>query len=120
MKTLYRGSIFETNSSATHSMVIMSQSDYEKWEKNGLYVREGYFDELYTYDEAIEKVNDNHYLDKYIEIGDTNKIKRALNNNGYFTCDDWFNDDFLEADSCDYKTKSGDEIVIAYRYGYDN
>lgn len=119
MKTLYRGSIFETNSSATHSMVIMSQSDYEKWEKNGLYVCEGDCDKLYTFDEAIEKVNDNHYLDKYIEIGDTNKIKRALNNSGYFTCDDWFNNDFLEADSCDYKTKSGDEIVIAYRYGYD-
>ena len=53
MKILIRSKIFETNSSATHSMVILSNDEYEEWKKNELYVREGYFDKLYTYDEAI-------------------------------------------------------------------
>ena len=119
MKILIRSKIFETNSSATHSMVILSNDEYEEWKKNELYVREGYFDKLYTYDEAIEDANKYGAYDDDLRLGDVEAINNGLNSDGYFKHDDWFNDEFLEADSCGYRTEHGDEIVICYRYGYD-
>jgi hypothetical protein len=33
-----RQSVFETNSSSTHSITIVSKEDYENWEKDNLFI----------------------------------------------------------------------------------
>lgn len=118
MKTLFRGSIFETNSSATHSMIILSEDDYKKWEENELYAGEGDY-KLYTFEEAFAEINKEHFYDKYDKVEDRWYIDKALASYGFYKCDDWFNDEYLEAESSDYTTENGDKIVVCCRYGWD-
>jgi len=118
MKTLYRGSIFETNSSATHSMIILSEDNYKKWEENELYAYEGDY-KLYTFDEAFAELSKNSFYAKYDKVVDRYNIDKALSSYGFYKCDDWFNDEYLEAESSDYTTEHGDKIVVCCRYGYD-
>lgn len=121
MKRLFRCSIFETNSSAVHSMVVLSKDEYEEWKKNELYVRSGYFNELYTFDEAIAIADVNEYgsYDDDLRLGNMDEINEVLNRHGYYKYEDWFNAYDDGADYYNYTTKHGDEIVILSRYGYD-
>lgn len=115
MKRLFRGMIFETNSSAVHSIVILPRDVFDKWKKNELYVHKDNGEELYTFDEAFLKVNDKHYYDDY----DTEEIHDILNDYGYYRYTDWFQWGEIESEYNGYKTKHGDEIVVCCRYGYD-
>lgn len=79
-----RKAIFETNSSSTHSLVIMEKSQYKKWDSiddNGnpmfLSVSDGYSItpedlKLYTFDELKKKIDpDNKYSDeKFIDFAE--------------------------------------------------
>lgn len=79
-----RKAIFETNSSSTHSLVIMEKSQYKKWDSiddNGnpmfLSVSDGYSItpenvKLYTFDELKKKLDpDNKYSDeKFIDFAE--------------------------------------------------
>jgi hypothetical protein len=80
MKKQIRRGVFETNSSSTHSLTMMMKSDYERWEKEGLYLFNGYTygwdfnkpvtNALYTRDEAVAFVKNSRYYDAGDEIDD--------------------------------------------------
>lgn len=96
MKTVQvRIGTFETNSSSTHSIVICTPEEYEKWRKGELLCNE--WDEKLMTPEEVEKVGESkiYYLD----------------------LDGWV--DELELSVHNHTTKGGEELVIVSKYGYD-
>lgn len=131
MKRQIRRGTFETNSSSMHVIVMCMESDYDKWENEGLMLymgwEFGYPDDnkpnkgrFYTRDEAIafQKIN------KYQEDVDWNNketVDKILHEN------EWFDYDYFWNKYCDYyetyeetmTTPSGDMIVAFGYYGHD-
>lgn len=119
MKRLFRGMIFETNSSTTHSTVILSDSEYQKWEKGELYIHWNDDSKLYTFEEAYALINkDNSY--NYVLGKDNDKIRDLLFEHGYYTSNEWLDDEYLETDWRQYVTEHGDKIVVCCKYGRDD
>jgi len=103
-----RVGVFETNSSSTHSLTIVSEEDYEKW-KAGELLLDTDKEELVPFPKDYvkkEETEDNN--DEYFEDGD-GVLK---------TYEQW-----LDTEKEDYfgkfTTKSGDEVVAFGKYGYD-
>ena len=123
MKRQIRRGVFETNSSSTHSITMMMKSDYDRWEKESLYLFNGYpygwefnkpiNDKLYTKDEAMKFVkNSKHYNDSD-EIRDED-----LREMGFISSDDegsYYLESFYE----EFTTPSGETIVAFGEYGYE-
>lgn len=92
MVSKIRLGVFETNSSSTHSVVICSDEELEKW-KNGELV-------YYSWDEELVPLEELEYpgdCDTYDQFGE-----------------------YFEVDHTRYVTKSGEVINIICRYGYDS
>lgn len=129
MKTIRRG-VFETNSSSTHSITIIDKDTYDEWKlENNCYdfntkkiiskeerfktlLFNTFFDTYYGQDsDYISETDIENYLQynqKYEEIPLT-----------YDEYNDTLEDYELEHDINNFKTKSGDELIIICRYGHD-
>lgn len=122
MKRQIRRGVFETNSSSTHSLTMMMKSDYERWEKENLYLFKGYtygwdFDKpidgsFYTKDEAIKFTKRYKYYDEDDGIGE------SLRDAGFISWDDE-GSEYLESFYKEFTTPSGETIVAFGEYGYD-
>lgn len=109
-----RQGIFETNSSSTHSICILSQEDFDNWENNQLYFDEN-SKKFLTYDEVKEFLQS---INLQINFGDAEEVSRVaqdydictyeqyFENNGCFTT---FNEKFV--------TKGGEKVIAFGRYG---
>ena len=102
-----RQGTFETNSSSTHSIVIVEDDQLEKWKTGEL---------LYVplKDKFLNKVEAEEYLKELGEDDDIWWGEKPL------TCDEYFeryND--LECNETTYTTTKGEKIHIFCRYGYD-
>ena len=113
MRTVRKG-VFETNSSSTHSVTIMSAEDYKRWEDEMLYYNY-YEDILLTKEEFYESIRKEYPEDSIEEI-----MKKAVNYSDFGkTFEEFHESDYLEVDVTNHTTKSGDEIVIICKYGND-
>ena len=121
--------IFETNSLTTHSMVVMSKDNFDKWTSGLYYFNGSYYGdepkgekpvegEIYTEEQVLEflselgyEYNDEDYdsVSKYVEGIDA----------GFISEESWFEDEYLETDETYYTTPGGEEIVICCKYGFD-
>lgn len=117
-----RRNVFETNSSSTHSLTMMMKSDYERWQREQLYLYEGGYgwefkkpvkNNLYTKDEMIEFVKSNEYYHDEEEID--NEMLRDMG----FVSWDYEGDEFLEGFYQEFTTPSGETIVAFGEYGYN-
>lgn len=119
MKTIRRG-LFETNSSSVHSLTIMTQEEYDKW-NDDTYLCD---DKVLTFEEAKNEAMDSAWFRK-------NKAEQAerwtkeewdeyFAENGYETPEkyDSHHEDF-ELFEKRFKTPSGDEMVAFGYSGYD-
>lgn len=120
-----RLSVFETNSSSTHSMSILSEEEFSKWQ-NGELLKLKWEDEFVSKednDKIIQALKEK-YAQEYkvdvedIEIEDLEEIdemgeKIPMNFEDY---DDWMD---LERDINYYTTKSGEKLVIVCWFGND-
>jgi len=141
-----RISVFETNSSSTHSLTIVSKEDFEKWKK-GEFIFDRSNDELvpvkekqyteedylnYLKDKAKKVANGYIFRDVYyknldeilsLNLISNDEMNEYLEDEGYDydfqTYKDWENDEYLETFQYSHTTPSGDEIVVFGRYGYD-
>ena len=123
MKRQIRSSVFETNSSSTHSLTMMMKSDYKRWQTEELYLYDGsgwgwefskpVVNQLYTRDEAIEFVKKNKYYKDVDEIDDD-----ALRGYDFIPWDDEGNE-YLESFYKEFTTPSGETIVAFGEYGYN-
>ena len=124
MKVIRLG-VFETNSSSTHTMVIMPEEDFEKW-KSGEILRFKWDDTFVSKEEAEEIINKLKvdYAKEYkVDVDDIEVYDLSDDDNyyekvplAYEDFDDWMN---LEGGINHYKTKGGEDLVILCWYGYD-
>lgn len=124
MKVIRLG-VFETNSSSTHTMVIMPEEDFEKW-KSGEILRFKWDDTFVSKEEAEEIINKLKvdYAKEYKVNVDNIEVYDLSDDDNYYEkvplaykdFDDWMN---LEGDINHYKTKGGEDLVILCWYGYD-
>lgn len=114
MKSIRR-SVFETNSSSTHSLTICSKADFEAWEK-GIVVFRRYENQFVPLDKAIAEVK-KHV--KKLDLGNEEEVNDALKDYGFQTYDQWSNSEYLETFEQSHTTEHGDEIVAFGKYGYD-
>lgn len=133
MKKQIRNSVFETNSSSTHSLVICDKETFDKW-KNGELLfdkwekkfKEGY--QLTEKDKEDAKIyyneNKKSFWKNWKEL--TSKEKEEWYDS--FAKDNYLIDEDLvsyegypdlQYFEKNYTTKSGDEIVVFGEYGYD-
>lgn len=119
MKRSIRRGVFETNSSSTHSMTIVSGEEYDKWRNEGLFLSGN---KIITREEAIEELKNDEWFKKYhadFDFSDEDAVDEILRDSEYYTYNQYYNDEYLEFFSRRHTTKSGDEIVAFGKYGYD-
>lgn len=114
MKTIRRG-VFETNSSSTHSVTIMNKEDYDRWKNENLYYN---FDKevFFTHDEMIQKYLVDHEL---TEMDNEDSFDEWLRDWEISTSNEYLKNTSLEVDVTEHTTKSGDEIIIICKHGYN-
>jgi len=100
MKQIRRG-VFETNSSSTHSLSIVSMEEWEAFKRGELIMNRD-SDSLCTMDEYEQS-----------------KVKKYFDKWDWQTYDQWCDEGNLEIFTQRATTKSGDEIVAFGKYGYD-
>ena len=129
MKRVIRQCVWETNSSTTHSCVIMMQDNYDKWQNGGYVLRHSYdpfrtlpkdkkprCGILYTTDEVIEL----YKLAGYEYNPDESSKEKFIDERGDFiTFEKWYDYDNLEYDKNYFTTPNGEEIVVCCQYGED-
>ena len=122
MKTI-RANTFETNSSSTHSMIILTEEEYNKLESGELYLNE---DEVITKEEAKNIFLKHMNEDKYMYDDDLSfeeNIKNYLDEFEYYpseypqSLETWKEEDELESDTNIYISPSGDKLKIICKYG---
>ena len=122
---IVRFGTFETNSSSTHSMVIMSKEEKNKW-KNGELFRCRYGDnfiEKKDADKIIQSLKEQYAKNYKVDISEIEiediKYKDDFYEDFPLTFDeydDWMD---LEMDENYYVTKNGEELIIMCWYGED-
>lgn len=126
MKTI-RFNTFETNSSSTHSLIILTEEEEQKLNSGELYLKDKYDDELITKEEAYKIFLDAMNNDNYIqdpEYSLEENIQDYLENcddRSELPCslDDWCESDYLSIDTNRYTSPSGDKLIIICTYGND-
>ena len=127
MKTI-RANTFETNSSSTHSMVILTEEQNNKINNGELYLTNKYDETIITKEErddifykAIEEYNKEYPQDIISTIEDFMETDHYLDNKSEFPCDmnEWGDYDYLSYETSDYTSPSGDKLVIHVVYGYN-
>ena len=129
MKIIRQG-IFETNSSSTHSMIIMSEEDYTKWMSN-----QACFDNesesLVSFEKRNDMVAENILYDMYIrtdvvEPVTIDMINERLDAEYMFDYpfsneqfDNYLENRYLDVDYNSYKTKHNELLKIICFYGRD-
>lgn len=105
--TQVRLGVFETNSSSTHSLVVCTKEEYEKW-KSGELLYDG---EFITSEEALLQIQ--KYTPEVTKIEDVDNLREY----DIFTFEDWGYD--YDTETNKYTTKGGEELVIRSYFGYD-
>ena len=127
---IIRSSIWETNSSMTHSCVIMTAEQDKKWTDEGLYYcncmrwssvseleEPPIHGELYTEDEVLEFYRKAGYEYDESKYEDVSHFIREFDE--FILYDEWVNDEYLEKDSETYTTPGGETIVVHCKFGGD-
>lgn len=140
-----RDNVFETNSSSTHSLTIASKSEYDAWVENKDVLFNMDAGVFVSRDEAIEAVreidkeyqenswyhpikdymwydapdDDSILMCKNIDDVPEGYVDKYLAYHLFYTYYEYEQYDELEKYSEQYKTQSGDEIVVFGMYGMD-
>ena len=127
MKTI-RANTFETNSSSTHSIVILTEEQNNKINNGELYLTNKYDETIITKEErddifykAIEDYNKEYPQNIISTIEDFMETDYYCDNKDKFPCDmdEWGNYDYLSYEISNYTSPSGDKLVIHVVYGYN-
>ena len=120
----FRLGTFETNSSSTHSMVICTKDQWDKWAAGELFASR-YYDGFKTKEEAISILMKDfpEYFDESGEFrSDSDLSYDSLEElisyeSEWYDMDSWVGD--LECDENEFTTPGGEVIKVICRYGYD-
>ena len=111
MKNICRLGVFETNSSSTHTLTIVSAEEFEMWKEGKLFFNkdEEYLGTLEEFKKEYEE-DGNKYYDSWEEY-EEELIE---------TFEEWEEDECLETFIEEYNTKGGEKIIVFGKYGNDN
>lgn len=128
MKIIRQG-FFETNSSSTHSMIIMSKEDYNKWNSD-----EVCFDSSNGSTVSFEMRNCmvaeiilyNMYMSEHpVDVVSIDLIEKFIHEDGIWEYpfsskefDNWLENSYLEVDYTTYVTKNNESLKIICTYGH--
>lgn len=143
MKKIIRTGVFETNSSSTHTLVIMNEADYNKWKEADTYRVESTWG-LSKIFEGKDTVTSQEVYDLVIEAakdpanekqigwlldsceGDTIEtatkeeiVDYFVSNGDLDSYDSFINDDYLETSEYEHVTPNGEVVKIVAKYGMD-
>ena len=113
-----RRNVFETNSSMTHSLVLMSPDEYNEWEIGQLYIHRWFGTEtMMTYNDVIKALKaKGRYVD-HLDIDEVNEL--ALRDLDMVCLQSWL-DDTAYFDHFHNKQVVGNQIIHAFGYyGHD-
>lgn len=110
MKTIRR-SVFETNSSSTHSISMCSKKDYEDWRAGKMYFDMDH-NEMVSRAEAMSKLED-------LNFPTSKGIDSILMNNYRLYTYENYNHDGLERFSHNHTTPGGEQVVAFGKWGHD-
>lgn len=124
-----RQSVFETNSSSTHSITIAPESDFNKWKNGEVYLNEGWWSSsedpnkdktFLTKDEAINLLGSYEYYKRNEDLNDMNdeELNEVFGDWDIYTFENYW-DDYLEDYETHYTTEHGDDIIVFGQYGYN-
>ena len=133
MKKQIRRGVFETNSSSVHSLTLCMESDYNRWDKDGLFLFTGsgwcYPNEnkpeknhFYTKDEVIAFEKSSKYApDKDFNWDDEDAVMEMLHDNEWYDYDYYWNTycEYYETFEDTTTTPSGERVVAFGYYGHD-
>lgn len=113
MKRQIRRGVYETNSSSTHSLVMCSEEEYDKWCSGELLFWE-WENKFESKEDVIKKLKE-----KYPDVNwnDEDEVHDIFEDYGIATSDEYFDDEYLETFERTYTTSSGDNIVAFGKYG---
>lgn len=115
MKSIRR-SVFETNSSSTHSITMCSKEDFDAWKKGKVVFEDTYNGgKFITLEKAMKKIKEN---DPELDLADEIAVEDALREESFRTYESYFEDDELECFTDKFKTKGGEEVIAFGKYGY--
>lgn len=110
-----RRSVFETNSSSTHSVTVCEKSNWDKFVKGELVLWEEHLIPLTEakrmwreYNETFSETNCE--IRTFEEFCQSQYIK---------TYTEWLNNSYLETYREEFTSPKGDEMVVFGEYGYD-
>lgn len=114
-----RKDLFETNSSSTHSLTMCPEEDYNKWRDNELFFN-SWEEKFFTKKEMIDSiVKSGYYTEESISNFSECKFNEVIKGRGFYTYNEYWDDDYLEWFVDTYTTKSGETIVAFGKYGND-
>lgn len=126
MKKQIRRGVFETNSSSTHSCTMMMKDDYDKWERDELYLFDGYASyypekcrpevgKMYTKEEVIEflKAYNKSYGYDDNDYEDDEVFEDDRRDEEFKKYDD---ESYLEKDYKTFTTPGGETVIALCEY----
>lgn len=116
-----RKGVFETNSSSTHTLVVLNDDDYLKLD-SGEYLLDNWNGIIKPKEEVLKDLRQN-YIEYNKEREDfnsdiTDEELLSEYNDGWTTLDEFFEDEYLEGFDDTHTTPSGDIVHIFGKYGY--
>lgn len=123
MKRQIRRGVYETNSSSTHSLVMCSGEEYNKWCSGKLlfWVSKNKFG---TKEDIIEELKeltrwDNSLMYPDVNWNDGSVVADIFDSEEIQTSDEFFDDEYLETFEKTYITPNNEEVIAFGKYGYE-
>lgn len=124
MKKIIRNGTFETNSSSTHSIIIMTADKWDEFKKTDKYLAD-WDGELYLVDDLIADMKKWPDLYENVDLSNREACVEYLTGGGgsdFFTYENWVTYDKLsnlaKAEVKHFESPSGDKMVAVCTYGY--
>ena len=120
-----RGLLFETNSSSVNSLAVFTEDAFNKYKQDNMYVffffyyRDGVItsEDVLSREEAIKRMKEE--AAKYGGFSEDDDLDEALREWEYILLDNIVEDEYLNCDTRNITSPSGDSLVILSQYGYD-
>lgn len=132
MKRQIRCGVYETNSSSVHSLTMCMESDYDRWEKDNLYLFTGSGwcypndnkpekNHFYTREEAIEFEKTDKYIRKDIDWSNEEEVNEILHENKFYDYEYFWNEYCENYETFEETTitPNGERVVAFGYYGHD-
>lgn len=115
MKRQIRRGVYETNSSSTHSLVMCSGEEYDKWCSGEVlfWEREHKFE---SKEDIIKKLKEKYHD---IDWDDEDEVRDIFEDYGIRTSDEYFDDEYLETFEETYTTPNNEKVIAFGKYGYE-